>query len=100
MTPFKLKHLMESDMLPPDDWGIHEWDSLNDLGFESDGMFKMKFEHEEVVNGDEKELELVVYKKKDGWYLESKINGKSEPTLRFNQNGSMLTRIHDIFEKF
>jgi hypothetical protein len=100
MNMFGMKRIMESDMLSPDEWEIHEWDGLDDLGFESNGMFKMVFDHEDVVNGDERKLELTVYKKKDGWYLEQKIDGKVGDTLRFKQNGSLLTKIHDIFEKF
>lgn len=100
MNIFGMKRLVETDMLSPDEWEIHEWDGLNDLGFESNGMFKMEFEHTDVVNGEEKSLKLIVYKKKDGWYLEHEENGKSLPTLRFKQNGSLLTKIHDIFEKF
>lgn len=100
MNMFGMKRLMESDMLPPDEWEIHEWDGLDDLGFESNGLFKMVFEHEDTVNGDEKKLKLTVYKKKDGWYLEHEAGGKTLPTLRFKQSGSMLNKIHDIFEKF
>lgn len=95
-----MRHLMETDMLAPDDWGIHEWDGLHDLGFKSDGKFKMVFDHTDKVNGDEKKLKLTVFKKKDGWYLEHELDGKSQPTLRFKQNGSLLNKIHDIFEKF
>jgi hypothetical protein len=97
---FGMKEAMESDMVPPDDWGIHEWDSLHELGFESDGRFKMCFEHTDEVEGEEKTLTVVVYKKKDGWYLEHEKNKNKQPTLRFKQNGALVNKIHDIFENF
>jgi hypothetical protein len=95
-----LRGMMESEMLPPDGWVMNEWGSLDDLGFEADGSFKMRFEHEDEIDGDVKSLNLVVYKKKDGWYIETTKNGKQEQSLRFNKHESLLKKIHDIFEKF
>ena len=95
-----LRGIMENDMLPPDGWIIHEWAALDDLGFETDGNFKMSFDHEDEIDGETKTLNIVVYKKKDGWYLETTKNGKQEQSLRFERHESLLKKIHDIFEKF
>lgn len=95
-----LRGIMENDMLPPDGWSLHEWDSLDDLGFKSDGSFKMSFDYNEEIDGETKTLNLVVYKKRDGWYLETTKNNEKSQILRFNHNNSMLKKIHDTFHKF
>jgi hypothetical protein len=95
-----LRGIMENDMLPPDGWLMNEWQALDDLGFEADGNFKMSFDHEDEIDGDVKTLNMVVYKKKDGWYVETTKNGKMEQCLRFNRHESLLTKIHDTFKNF
>lgn len=95
-----LKGIMENDMVAPDVWNIHEWDGLADLGFEADGGFKMIFDHEEEIEGQEKKLKITVYKKRDGWYIDTVIDGKPDQSLRFGKYESLLTKIHNIFKKF
>lgn len=95
-----LKGIMESEFTAPDDWKVHEWEMLNDLGFKIDGNFKMSFEHEEFVYGKEKKIEIEVSRKTDGWLLEISVNGVKKPTERFTQHSKLMERLHAVFSKF
>jgi len=95
-----LKELLQTDMIPPDDWMIHEWEMLNDLGFEHNGSFKMVLEHEEEFLGKEKKMKMEVYRKREGWYLEVEVNEKKFPVEKYHSHVLLMNRIHDIFYKF
>jgi len=99
MNTLKLKDIKDSDMVPPDDWDYHQWQILNDLGFKVDGSFKMSFEHEDNFGGNEKTIDMSVYKKKNGWYLEYKKNNK-DFSVGPSKFYDLTDTIHDIFQKF
>ncbi len=100
MNLVKMKDIMESDRISPDHWPLYEWDCLNDLNFKSDNDAQMTFEYVDSINGKEKELKLSTYKKEDGWYLESVVNGTTCKTEKFDGNKNLMNRIHEIFQKF
>lgn len=100
MNTLKLKDIKDSDMIPPDDWNYHQWQILNDLGFQLDGSFRMSFEHEENFDGKEKSIKLSVYKKKDGWYLEFKKQNNENIVAGPSKFYDLTDIIHDIFQKF
>ena len=97
-----LKNLLENDKIATDDWKATEYDMLHDLEFELDGLFEMNFEHEYIIDGDEKYLSMKVYKNKDKtWTLEIK-NNKEKPGVKriYKSFNKMMEIIHGIFNKF
>ncbi len=104
-----LKKIYESEFVPPAHWEIHECDMLYDLGFKPDGEFKVKFEFDEEVSGEEKYLEISVYKHKTYWALSCKRNkdylkqagdeGNSKPVEeKFSSFTKLINRVHEIFQ--
>jgi len=100
MNKLTLKSAIQTDYIPPDDWLIHEWEMLNDLGFEVDDAYSMSFEQLEDFLGKEKKVKFKVYRKKDGWYLEPTINNQKTKTEIFRYHTKLMHRIHDLFGKF
>jgi len=100
MNILKLKDIKESDMIPPDNWDYHQWQILNDLGFKLDGSFKMTLDHEDDFGGIEKTINMSVFKKKNGWYLEYKKNNNKEEIVGPTKFFDLTDIIHDIFQKF
>jgi len=100
-----LKDIKDSDMIPPDDWNYHCWQILDDLGFKLDGSFKMSLDHKDDFEGIKKMMKMIVFKKKDGWYLEyiknnNDIDGEPVKIEQIKKFSDLTEIIHDIFQKF
>ena len=99
-SSWNLKGILESEYTAPDDWKVHEWEMLDDLGFKIDGNFKMSFEHEESLYGKDRKIEMEVSRKKDGWILERSVDGVKQPEEKFKQHSKLMGRLHEVFSNF
>jgi hypothetical protein len=97
---YNLKDLITTDVISVDDWKIHEWEMLNDLGFEHDGALKMRFEYDEMINGEKKKISIQVWKKRDGWHLLTTFNKLHPKEEIYKGHSRLMNRIHELFDKF
>jgi hypothetical protein len=71
------------DLVPLDDWRLLETDHFSDMGFKPHGDFAMSMENPSML----------VYRKKDGWYLK---DGKKNKHFRF----AKFEALTDYFDKY
>lgn len=100
MNLVKLKNQKKSDRIPVQDWPFHEWESLDDLGFNMSSDTIMEFGHSETTNGDEKSIRIKIFKKKNIWFLTLIKNKKNPIIKKINDYDKLMKVLYNIFETF
>lgn len=104
MHTWNLRELVKNEYLPTDSWKAVEYDCLNDLGFELDGLHSMSFDYDEEYGGKRRKLYIEIKRKVsddlDGEWIVTISRGKNKTsTKQFQSYDKLIDFIHLIFNK-
>ena len=77
------------DLIPVEKWKFQDWEFLQDMGFDSDGMYKVALKNPEMA---------IVFQKETGFHLKDKSQNKNYSFPKFSDLVSFFEKYNQKWE--